>query len=64
VAGRIGYRRRRMNAISDPQTLVAAEAETGFAIGLGHGAGFYLTSARSALTRRRFDKASRAGFRA
>jgi hypothetical protein len=53
-----------MNAISDPQTLVAAEAETGFAIGLGHGAGFYLTSARSALTRRRFDKASRAGFRA
>jgi hypothetical protein len=62
VAGRIGYRRRRMNAISDPQTLVAAEAETGFAVGLGYGSGFYLTSGRPGLARRGSDKAPRVGF--
>jgi lipopolysaccharide transport system permease protein len=40
VAGRIGYRRRHMNVISDPQTMVLSEAERGFAIDLRHGLGF------------------------
>jgi lipopolysaccharide transport system permease protein len=40
VALRIGYRRRHMNVISDPQTLVAIEADNGFAIDLRHGLGF------------------------
>jgi lipopolysaccharide transport system permease protein len=40
VALRIGYRRRHMNVISDPQTLVAPEADMGFAIDLRHGLGF------------------------
>jgi hypothetical protein len=53
-----------MNAISDPQTPVAAEAETGFAIDLGYGSGFYLTVGRPALALRGFDRVCRVGFTA